>query len=73
MAVLAFPQPVLARQRARLAERQRQLVVLQERQAAELAVAVERVERERKALALLENSPRPEPRANETPGSSNAV
>jgi hypothetical protein len=48
-------------------------MVLQERQAAELKVATERVEKERRALALLENSPRPEPRANETPGSPTAT
>jgi hypothetical protein len=73
VAVLAFPRPLVDRQRARLAVRERQLVVLQQRQAAELKVALERVETERKALALLENSPRPELRANEAPGSSNAV
>lgn len=74
MAVLAFPRPLLDRQRARLAERERQLAVLRQRQAEELRVALERVETERRALALLEeNSPRPEPRANETPGSSNPV
>lgn len=74
MTVVAFPRPLLDRQRARLAVRERQLVVLQQRQAEELRVALERVETERRALALLEeNSPRPEPRANETPGSSNPV
>lgn len=73
MAVLAFPQPVLDRQRARLAERERQLAVLRQRQAAELKVAVERVERERKALAILENSPARDAVTSDAPGSSNAV
>jgi hypothetical protein len=68
--VLAFPRPLLDHQRARLAERQRQLVVLQERQAAELKVAEER---ERKALALLENSPARSAVTSDAPGSSNAV
>ena len=73
MAVLAFPRPLLDRQRARLAVRERQLVVLRQRQADELRVALERVETERRALALLENSPARSVAGNGAPGSSNAV
>lgn len=72
MAVLAFPRPLspLAVQAARLAQRERQVELARE----VLALALERVETERQRLALLEkNSPRPEPRANETPGSPTAT
>ena len=74
MAVVAFPRPLLDRQRARLAVRERQLVVLQQRQAAELKVAVERVERERRTLALLEeNSPARSAVTSDAPGSPTAT
>ncbi len=52
--ILRFPTPLLERQRARLAERERQLAKLRQRQADELAIAEARVEAERKALAHLE-------------------
>ena len=73
MAVLAFPRPLVDRQRARLAVRERQLVVLQQRHAAELQVALDRVETERRALALLENSPARSAATNDAPGSPTAT
>jgi len=71
MAVFAFPRPLspLAVQQARLAQRERQVELARE----VLRLALERVETERQRLALLQNSPRPELRANEAPGSSNAT
>ena len=52
--LLRFPTPLLERQRARVAERERQLAKLRQRQADELAIAEARVEAERKALLVLE-------------------
>lgn len=53
--ILRFPTPSLVdRQRARVAERERQLAKLRQRQADELAIAEARVEAERKALLVLE-------------------
>lgn len=52
--ILRFPNPLLERQRARVAERERQLARLRQRQADELAIAEARVEAERKALLVLE-------------------
>jgi hypothetical protein len=53
-ALLRFPTPLVDRQRARVAERERQLAKLRQRQADELAIAEARVEAERKALLVLE-------------------
>lgn len=72
-ALLAFPRPRscpdLAHQRERVAVRERQLDELKRRHAEELAIALARVEAERRALDALETSPARGAATNSTPGS----